>query len=78
MRADWINLIIAAARDLLQILDFTLDFVQHLHVTQGLLSQRAFVGRMQFKELAPGMGHAADFSHAQFKAGLVATETIAD
>lgn len=61
-----------------QILDFPLDLVQRLHVTQGLFSQRAPVGRMQFEELAPGMGHAADFSHAEFEAGLVTAEIIAD
>ncbi|MNG11091.1 hypothetical protein D3C84_946010 [compost metagenome] len=39
-----------------QIFDVTLDFVQRLDVTQGLLRKCALVGRMQFKELAPGMG----------------------
>lgn len=61
-----------------QILDFPLDLVQRLHVTQGLFSQRALVRRMQFEELASGMGHAADFSHAEFEAGLVTAEIIAD
>lgn len=55
-----------------------LDLVQRLHVTQGLFSQRALVGRMQFEELAPRMGHAANFSHAEFEAGLVTAEIIAD
>lgn len=62
----------------LQILDFPHDLVQHLHVTQGLFCQRALVGRMQFKELTSGMGHAADFRHAEFEAGLVTAEIIAD
>lgn len=36
-------------------------------VTQGLFSQHVLVGCMQFEELASGMGHTADFSHAEIR-----------
>ena len=62
----------------LQVADFTLDFVQQLNVAQGLLGELAFVGDVQFEELATRMGHAADLGHAEFKAGLVTAKVIAD
>ena len=33
---------------------------------------------MQFEELAPRMGHAADLGYTEFEAGLVTTKIIAD
>jgi hypothetical protein len=33
---------------------------------------------MQVEELAASMGHAADFGHASFEAGLIACEVTAE
>ena len=43
-----------------------------------MLGERAFIRSVQFEELAPCMGHAADLGHAKFEAGLVTTKIIAD
>lgn len=45
---------------------------------QGLLGDLTLVSSVQFEELAPGMGHAADLGYAKFKTGLVATKIITD
>jgi hypothetical protein len=39
---------------------------------QGLFGDLALVGGVQFEELAPRIGHAADLGHTEFKTGLVA------
>lgn len=39
---------------------------------RGLFYDLALVSGMQVEELASSKGHAANFVHAQFKAGLVA------
>ena len=45
---------------------------------QCLFGQLAFIGCVQVEELAPGVGHAADFGNTLFEAGLVAREVVAD
>lgn len=47
-------------------------------LVQGLFGQRALVGHVQAVELAPGVGHTADFGHALLEAELVGGEVITD
>lgn len=54
------------------------DFVEAGNCVQRLLGQLAFVRRVQVEGLAAGVGHAADFGDALLKAGLVASEVVAD
>lgn len=56
----------------------TFDLVQAADQVQGLFSQLTFVRHVQIKELAPGVGHAADFSDALFETGFLASEVVAD
>ena len=54
------------------------NFVQTTDPVQCLFGQLALVGHMQVEELAPRMGHAADFGDALLEAGLVAGEVVTD
>jgi len=45
---------------------------------QSLLCDLTLVAHMQIKELAPGMGQAADFRDAIHKPGFVTAEVVAN
>lgn len=61
-----------------QIFGFPLDLVESTDVFQGLGRQFALVGLVQVIELAPGVGHTADFGNAVAEPGLVASVIITD
>ncbi|MNO45766.1 hypothetical protein D3C76_360390 [compost metagenome] len=54
------------------------DLVQTFDRVQRLFGQLAFVRHVQIEKLAPGVGHASDFSDALLKTGFVACEVIAN
>ncbi|MNF92606.1 hypothetical protein D3C84_752540 [compost metagenome] len=47
-----------------------------MDIAQRLLGEHALVGGVQFEELAPRMGHAADLDHTEFEARLITTKII--
>lgn len=55
-----------------QVFGIPLDLVEAADLFQGLGRQFALVGFMQIVELAPGVGHAANFGNAVAEPGLVA------
>src|SRR3989344_4950024 len=54
------------------------DFEQAADRVQRLFGQLTFVRHVHIEKLATGVSHAADFSDALLKSGLVASEVIAN
>ncbi|MCY1411601.1 hypothetical protein D9M71_269900 [compost metagenome] len=61
-----------------QVARLPFDFVEAGHCVQRLLGQLAFIRHVQVEELAPGVGHAADFGDALLEPGLVAGKVVTD